>query len=101
MLGFLQRNLKFTSRKTKELGYFALVRPHLEYCSSVWDPENKNLITKLEKIQRRAAALLPTSTADTHLLLAYSNSLVGELWQIGDELTDLSCSTKAKLISGC
>ena len=32
-----------------------LVRPHTEYASSVWDPHQKNLVHKLEMIQRRAA----------------------------------------------
>ena len=33
----------------------SLVRPHIEYASSVWDPHLKDLTNKLEMIQRRAA----------------------------------------------
>jgi len=32
-----------------------IVRPKLEYASSVWDPHHKNKIEKLEKVQRKAA----------------------------------------------
>ena len=54
-LGFIRRNLKVTPRKTKEIAYKALVRPILEYSSSVWDPANQKQINSLEKVQRRAA----------------------------------------------
>ena len=32
-----------------------LVRPHLEYCSSVWDPHTRDLVDRFEAIQRRGA----------------------------------------------
>ena len=55
MLGLLRRNLKSAPAKTKELGYKAIVRPVLEYASSVWDPHTSKEIEKIEKVQRRAA----------------------------------------------
>ena len=54
-LGFIRRNLKVAPRKTKEIAYKALVRPILEYSSSVWDPANQKQVNTLEKVQRRAA----------------------------------------------
>jgi hypothetical protein len=54
-LGFLRRSLKVSSKKTKELAYKAMVRPIVEYASTVWDPHTNKLITNLEKVQRRAA----------------------------------------------
>ena len=50
-------NLGFISspERLKELAYIALVRPSLEYASSVWDPHTRLDIDKLEKIQCRAA----------------------------------------------
>ena len=55
MLALIQRNLKISSTKTKELAYKALVRPHLEYASTVWSPWQQGLSAMLEKVQRRAA----------------------------------------------
>ena len=36
-LGFLRRNLSNCPESIKELAYKALVRPHLEYSSPLWD----------------------------------------------------------------
>ena len=54
-LGFLRRNLKVSSRKTKVMAYKALVRPTMEYACSVWDPHGEDSIKRLEAVQRRAA----------------------------------------------
>ena len=54
-LGFIRRNLHMCPYKIKEQAYRALVRPTLEYASSVWDPYHTSKITKIEKVQRRAA----------------------------------------------
>ena len=54
-LGFLRRNLKISDKRTKELAYKALVRPTLEYASTVWDPHEKVDAQRLEDVQRRAA----------------------------------------------
>ena len=39
----------------KEAAYKGLVHPVLEYGSSVWDPDTKELQDELEKVQNRAA----------------------------------------------
>ena len=54
-LGFIKRNLKCCPKKTKETAYKMLVRPKLEYCSSVWDPHQQAQTKKLKQVQRRAA----------------------------------------------
>ena len=52
---FLHRNLKGCSRKIKSRCYLSLVRPRLEYSSSIWDPHQAKYVQKLEMVQRRAA----------------------------------------------
>ena len=54
-LGFVKRNLKECTRKVKAAGYTTLVRPVIEYASTIWDPTNQASINTLELIQRRAA----------------------------------------------
>ena len=60
-LAVLKRNVKVPSKEVKAAAYTALVRPHLEYASSVWDPpaeasrKTKGLAEKLEMVQRRSA----------------------------------------------
>ena len=54
-LGFLRRNLSACSQDVKESAYKGLVRPVLEYGSSVWNPSIILLHEELEKVQKRAA----------------------------------------------
>ena len=58
MIGFLRRNLGNAPEKVKIQAYKSLVRPHVEYCSSVWDPHTKRYIQKVETVQRRAARFI-------------------------------------------
>ena len=54
-LGFVRRNLSNCPEEIKKHAYYALVRPHLEYASSVWDPHVQKQINDIEAVQRRAA----------------------------------------------
>ena len=54
-LGFLRRNLFSCPQDVKEAAYKGLVRPVLEYGSSVWDPHTKCLQEELKKVPNRAA----------------------------------------------
>ena len=54
-LGFIKSNIKTSNESVKELAFNTLVRPQVEYASSVWSPSTKQNISKTEMVQRRAA----------------------------------------------
>ena len=54
-LGFLRRNLRINSPELKSTAYKSLVRPTVDYASSVWDPYTKQNRDRIEMVQRRAA----------------------------------------------
>ena len=54
-LTFIRRNLHSCPINIKTTAYTTLVRPLLEYSSSVWDPHTLTLINQIEMVQRRAA----------------------------------------------
>ena len=46
-LGFLRRNLSICPKGVKEAACKALVRPHVDYASSVWDPHLKKHVKQI------------------------------------------------------
>ena len=90
-IGMLKRNIRIRDHAPRELAYKALVRPKVEYASSVWDPpiydytndENQSgLAEKVEKIQRRGARFVYRSYRHS----ADSTKMVENLkWQPLDE----------------
>ena len=54
-LGFLRRTLFSCPKNVKEAAYKGMVRPILEFGSSVWDPHTGKHQEELEKVQNRAA----------------------------------------------
>ena len=54
-LGFLRRTHFSCPQNVKEAAYKGMVRPILEYGSSIWDPHPDKLQKELEKVQNRAA----------------------------------------------
>ena len=54
-LGFLKRNIQVHNKDLKSVAYKTLVRPQLEYASTVWSPHTATDIQKVEAVQRRAA----------------------------------------------
>ena len=54
-LGFLKRNIRVHNKDLKSTAYKTLVRPQLEYASTVWSPHTDLDINKLESVQSRAA----------------------------------------------
>ena len=49
-IGFLRQNLKIRSKKIKEKAYKALIRPFVEYASSVCDPHTEADVKQLEMV---------------------------------------------------
>ena len=60
------------TKPIKQTAYMSLVRPLVEYSTSVWDPHQKDLISKIELIQKRAARFTTNTynrtTSITHLI---------------------------------
>jgi hypothetical protein len=48
----------------KSAAYTSMVRPTMEYASSVWDPTNRKKIGNLEKVQKRAARFVFNNYTD-------------------------------------
>jgi hypothetical protein len=64
-----------------------MVRPTMEYASSVWDPTNRKKIGNLEKVQKRAARFVFNNYTDRSV--AFANCIVyvpvpGEVVRDGD-----------------
>ena len=55
---FIRRNLGRCPTNIKWQAYLSLVRPHLQYASSVWDPHLQKHIYQIEMVKRRAARFI-------------------------------------------
>ena len=66
LLNLCRRNLHMCSKEVENSAYNMIVRPHLEYASTCWNPYTKRNIGKLEAVQRRAARFV-LSFYDYHL----------------------------------
>ena len=75
MLGFLRRNLKIPNRQTKTNAYFTLVRPHIEYCCTIWNPSTKDGTDRVEAVQRRAARYVCNQYGRTESVTKMINEL--------------------------
>uniref|UniRef100_L7LYN3 Putative tick transposon n=1 Tax=Rhipicephalus pulchellus TaxID=72859 RepID=L7LYN3_RHIPC len=64
-LGYLCRNLRYSPSNLRQLAYETIVRPQLEYASSLWSPHQIYLTNKLEFVQNRAARFI-TSNYSPH-----------------------------------
>ena len=60
MLGTIKRNFNSRDPVVIRLLYTTLVRPILDYASTIWNPHHLGNIRELENIQRRATKFIPT-----------------------------------------
>ena len=58
-LGLIKRVCRFiTSRHTRKILFCSLVRPQLEYCSSLWSPSTIKYRALIENVQRHATKFI-------------------------------------------
>ena len=58
IVGQIRRSFSFLDTETFRRIFVAFVRPHLEYCQSVWSPHLRRNIDALENVQIRATKLV-------------------------------------------
>ena len=58
VMGMIRRTIKYNEPKIMVSLYKTLVRPHVEYCVSVWSPYYKKDKELLEKVQRRFSKMI-------------------------------------------
>lgn len=84
MLGFLKRNSRdFTDPYTLKTLFISLVRPHLEYCSIIWNPSYNLHSYRIERVQKSFTRFLffklnwriETPSYKSRLLLINLNAL--------------------------
>jgi len=63
-LGFIRRNLTGCTTTVKAAAYTTIIRPTLEYASTVWDPATSAEAHILEQVQRKAARFTTNSYTD-------------------------------------
>ena len=77
-LGFLCRNLRISNEETKSTAYYSMVRPILEYRSTVWNPYTKDHIHKIEMVQHRAARYVTNRYRNTSIVTSMLEHLEWE-----------------------
>ena len=88
-IGVLRRAKRMISNASLERLFKALVLPHFDYCSLVWDNCSPDLKTQLQRLQNRAARVI---TGDS-----YYSSATETLSKLGWET--LECRRDEQLLS--
>ena len=63
-IGAIKRIRPLVSPEIQHYIYNALIQPHFDYCTIVWDNCGKTLSERLQKLQNRAARVLTSSSYD-------------------------------------
>ena len=96
-LGFLKHNIKIHHEDLKATAYKTVVRPQLEYASSVWSPHTDTAIQQIEKVQRRAARWVKRDYSRTSRVTAMLQSLTGDVLTYTALTTDSQLCTKSHM----
>ena len=81
-LGFLRRNLYSCPQKVKEAAYKGLVRPVLDYSSSVWDPPPPPRCSSPGRIRKRAKARCQICEGNYNYETGSMTGILGQLkWE--------------------
>ena len=65
-MGILAKATPYLPKELLKLMYTALIRSHMEYCSSIFSSAAKTHIKKLDVIQRKAARIIYEVPRDAH-----------------------------------
>ena len=97
-LSMIRRNIKKAPKPVREKLYLTLVRPQLDYASSVWLPWLRQDILELEKVQRRAARFVHNN----YWPLASVTQIISSLdWETLEARRQKAClTTLYKTING-
>ena len=96
MLGLVKRTVETRDLQVLLALYKSLVRPHLEYCCSAWNPyytKDKHL---LEKVQHRFTRLFP----DLRKLDYYKRLEYLKLWSLEERRNRADLIEAFKLLKG-
>ena len=94
-LGFLRRTLFYCPQNVKEAAYKGMVRPILEYGSSVCDPHTGKLQEELEKVQNRATRFVTRNVVyETGSMTDILGQLKWESFKKGERIIDSYCYIK-------
>ena len=96
MLGLINRTIVYKHPSVLLNLYKSLVRPHLDYCSSVWNPHYKKDKELLERVQHRFTRLFPNLKG-----LVYEDRLrrLG-LWSLEERRNRVDLIELFKLLKG-
>ena len=96
MLGMISRTIRYRHPTILLNLYKSLVRPHLDYCSSVWNPYYIKDIDLLERVQHRFTRLFPELRG-----LPYNERLqqLG-LWSLQERRNRTDITELFKLVKG-
>jgi len=66
VLGMIKRTIRYKDTRVMMSLYKTMVRPHVEYCVSAWNPHYINDKKLIEKVQRRFTKMSNNMEGKTH-----------------------------------